>query len=297
MHSKKIICLFLSAIFLFVCMCSMYSSAETLAENNCICAVNTQKNEEKSKELTVSLYEDKDNNFLNSIIVKEKENYEIIVMKKAIHSIRGSSTILENAFQNLKLENKISNANSKSAETENSEISIEENQTEDQDVMKKNPPITLEEVISKYEETISYDMDVTMLSGFTLEEFQILMDGISIDDETDFYSIHAETIYNLSHQYEINEIFFAGIISAESWWGCAENCIYKNNYTGMMSNGSLIAYSSVYENLEETASNLHNNYLTEGGACYNGKTIVGVSVCYCDSSWIDLVWERMQQIF
>ncbi len=159
------------------------------------------------------------------------------------------------------------------------------------------PSITLEEVISKYQGTISYDMDVTMLSGFTLEEFQILMDGISIDDETDFYSIHAETIYNLSHQYEINEIFFAGIISAESWWGCAENCIYKNNYTGMMSNGSLIAYSSVYENLEETASNLHNNYLTEGGACYNGKTIAGVSVCYCDSSWIDLVWERMQQIF
>lgn len=175
------------------------------------------------------------------------------------------------------------------------EVSEETGTTEQTE--QNTPSITLEEVISKYQGTISYDMDVTMLSGFTLEEFQILMDGISIDDETNFYSIHAETIYNLSHQYEINEIFFAGIISAESWWGCAENCVYKNNYTGMMSNGSLIAYSSVYENLEETASNLHNNYLTEGGACYNGKTIAGVSVCYCDSSWIELVWERMQQIF
>ncbi|MBP3596073.1 MAG: hypothetical protein J6J60_01545 [Clostridia bacterium] len=159
-----------------------------------------------------------------------------------------------------------------------------------------NEEPTLELVKSKYINTISYDMDVTVLSGFSLEEFKTLMEGIALDDANDFYKVNAETIYNLCNQYQINEIFFCGIISAESWWGTAENCVAKNNFTGMMGNGELIRYETAYDNLEATAQNLHENYLSPGGSFNNGTTISGVSVCYCGPEWPPLVWERMTQI-
>ena len=164
-------------------------------------------------------------------------------------------------------------------------------------IAEPEPALSLEDVKSKYRDTISRDMDVTQLSGFTLEEFQCLMDGITKDDKNDFYSVHAEEIYNLCVDNGINEIFFCGIISAESWWGTADNAVSHHNYTGMMSNRKLIYYNSDYEGLEATATRLSTKYLTEGGSLYHGKTIAGVSVCYCDSAWVDLVWGRMQEIF
>ena len=155
---------------------------------------------------------------------------------------------------------------------------------------------TLEEIKLKYINTISYDMDVTVLSGFTLEEFKTLMEGITLDDENDFFKVNAESIYNFCNQYQINEIFFCGIISAESWWGTADNCIEKNNFTGMMGSSGLRRYETIDQNLEATAQNLHNNYLSPGGSFNNGTTISGVSVCYCGPEWPPLVWERMSQI-
>lgn len=160
-----------------------------------------------------------------------------------------------------------------------------------------NTQPTLENVKLKYRDTISFDMDVTVLSGLSLEEFKTLMEGITLDDENDFYKVNAEAIFNLCNQYQINEIFFCGIISAESWWGTADNCVEKNNFTGMMGSSGLIKYETTYENLEATARNLHNNYLSPGGSFNNGTTISGVSVCYCGSEWPPLVWERMTQIF
>ena len=176
----------------------------------------------------------------------------------------------------------------------NTEVKIPNNETTVEIVESE---VTLEEVKSKYQNTIFFDMDVTVLSGFTLEEFKILMEGITLDDENNFYTVNAEAIYNLCNEYQINEIFFCGIISAESWWGTADNCVAKNNFTGMMGASGLKYYESAYENLEATARNLHNNYLSPGGSCNNGTTISGVSICYCGPEWPSLVWERMIQIF
>lgn len=155
----------------------------------------------------------------------------------------------------------------------------------------------IEDVISKYQYSIYYDMDVTILSGFSQQEFQVLMDSIDQDDPNDFFSNNAQIILELCNEYEINELFFCGIIAQESWWGKADNCVANNNYTGMMGMYGLDYYSSVYENLEDTAINLHNNYLTPDGGCYNGCTIYGVAICYCDPSWADAIYSRMSEMF
>ena len=158
------------------------------------------------------------------------------------------------------------------------------------------PPLNIEEVKEQYADGLSYDMDVTRLSGGTKEQFKLLMNSIDMDDENDFYTENSDIIYDICKKYSINEIFFCGIISAESWWGTAENAISHNNFTGMMGSNGLSYYESTYQNLDETASNLANNYLTEGGKCYYGKQIADVAISYCGSSWTDLVWERMMEI-
>ncbi len=65
-----------------------------------------------------------------------------------------------------------------------------------------------------------------------------------------------------------------------------------------MSGGKLLQFSSVEDGLERAAKALHNNYLSEGGRFYYGKTLSAVKTRFCpeSSTWVDLVYGRMKQI-
>ena len=65
-----------------------------------------------------------------------------------------------------------------------------------------------------------------------------------------------------------------------------------------MTKNGLIQFNSVEEGLEAAARALHNNYLTEGGKFYHGKTLYGVKTKFCpaSSTWVELVYGRMGQI-
>ena len=66
----------------------------------------------------------------------------------------------------------------------------------------------------------------------------------------------------------------------------------------MGAGGSLIQFDSVEAGLEKAASTLHQNYLSEGGRFYHGKTLAGVRTRFCpvNPEWTNLVYGRMQQI-
>ena len=102
----------------------------------------------------------------------------------------------------------------------------------------------------------------------------------------------------LLYQYSLNEIFFCGVISAESGWVIAQNHRATHNYISLMKNGKLLKFSSVESGLQEAAKRLHNNYLTPGGKFYRGKTLAAVKNKFCpaSSTWVDLVYGRMSQI-
>ena len=146
------------------------------------------------------------------------------------------------------------------------------------------------------EVTISRDMDLTVSTGLSKDDFKELIGNVKADTSKFFYN-NAETIYDLCEKYELNEIFFCGLISAESGWNIASNHRRTHNYISLMKNGKLISYNSVYEGLKVAAQKLHNNYLAVGGKFYHGKTLAGVKTCFCPSStWVSLVYGRMQQI-
>ena len=145
--------------------------------------------------------------------------------------------------------------------------------------------------------TISKNMDLTQRTGLSKEDFKILLSKVKQDKSKFFYN-NSDYIYDVCQKYQINEIFFCGLISAESGWEIASNHRRTYNYISLMSGGKLLQFSSVQEGLEKAAQKLHNNYLTPGGKFYYGKTLSAVKTKFCpaSSTWVDLVYGRMLQI-
>ena len=134
---------------------------------------------------------------------------------------------------------------------------------------------------------ISKDMDLTVSTNLSKEDFKTVISGVKQDTSKFFYN-NSDLIYDLCQKYELNEIFFCGLISAESGWKIADNHRRTHNYISLMSKGNLLKYNSVEEGLEVAAKTLHNKYLTKGGVFYYGKTL--------SSTWVNLVYGRMKQI-
>ena len=144
---------------------------------------------------------------------------------------------------------------------------------------------------------ISKDMDLTVSTNLSKEDFKTVISGVKQDTSKFFYN-NSDLIYDLCQKYELNEIFFCGLTSAESGWNIADNHRRTHNYISLMSKGNLIKYNSVEEGLEVAAKTLHNKYLTKGGVFYYGKTLSAVKTKFCpaSSTWVNLVYGRMKQI-
>ncbi len=156
--------------------------------------------------------------------------------------------------------------------------------------------IPMEQYIELSQVSISMGMNLTTRTGLSKEDFKTLMAGCRADTTKWFYN-NSDLIYDLCKKYSINEVFFCGLISAESGWSIASNHRATNNYTSLMSGGKLIHYGSLEQGLDASAKVLHDKYLTPGGSFYHGATISGVARCYCpESSWPGLVFGRMKQI-
>lgn len=164
--------------------------------------------------------------------------------------------------------------------------------------LNENKPALAVIKYKKIEEiTISTSMDLSIRCGVSKEDFNKLMSGLRVDT-SGFFKRNSDTIYDLCEKYELNEIFFCGLIAAESGWNIASSHRNANNYISMMSKGKLIRYSSEAEGLEAAAKLLHNRYLTPGGSCYSGKTLSGVQKRFCPNSntWVGLVFGCMKQV-
>ena len=166
-----------------------------------------------------------------------------------------------------------------------------ENSIEEEMVPEEIPTTPIEEV------TISKDMDLTIRTGLSREDFITLMSGVE-EDKANFFEENAGLIYDICEEYQINEIFFCGLIAGESGWRIADNHRRTHNYISLMSGGKLISYSSVEDGLRKAAETLHNNYLTEGGKFYYGKTLAAVKTRFCPASttWVNLIYGNMKTI-
>lgn len=144
---------------------------------------------------------------------------------------------------------------------------------------------------------ISKNMDLSKRTGLSKEDFKKVIKNLK-QDRSGFFYENADIIYDLCEKYKINEMFFCGLIVAESGWNIAPNHRKTHNYISLMVKGKLLRYSSTKEGLEVAAKKLHENYLTPGGKFYGGKTIAGVQKRFCPASntWDDLVYGSMKYV-
>ena len=186
---------------------------------------------------------------------------------------------------------------------QSTETQTENNQTEqieatNQEQNQEPENVVPEKIYTQIKDVkISKDMDLTVSTNLSKEDFKTVISGVKQDTSKFFYN-NSDLIYDLCQQYELNEIFFCGLISAESGWNIADNHRRTHNYISLMSKGNLLKYNSVEEGLEVAAKTLHNKYLTKGGVFYYGKTLSAVKTKFCpaSSTWVNLVYGRMKQI-
>lgn len=168
-------------------------------------------------------------------------------------------------------------------------------------VRANSEPLIVEIEETKYiiieEVKISKDMDLTVRTGLSKQEFKKLLTNLK-QDTSGFFEQNSDLIYDLCEKYQINEIFFCGLIAGESGWNIASNHRSTYNYISLMYKGKLKQFKSVEDGLEQAAKALHNNYLTEGGCFYNGKTLQGVKTKFCpnSSTWVNLIYTCMSQM-
>ncbi len=241
--------------------------------------------------IAIVLYATKNFSIKTEQIAKNSEQEEINVAsinrEEKIETTSRSEEITRN---NDELQNE--NLQAENNEGQKEEVVVEEQKAENtNEEQEENKYISIKDV------KISKDMDLTVRTGLSRADFITLISGVKADT-SGFFEENAGTIYDLCEEYSLNEIFFCGIISAESGWDIASNHRKTHNYISLMSNGKLISYSSVESGLREAAKKLHTNYLTKGGKFYYGKTLTAVKTKFCpaSSTWVSLVYGRMSQI-
>lgn len=178
---------------------------------------------------------------------------------------------------------------------ENVPISVVENPEEESLEQEQENLVVVSTPIEEVK--ISVDMDLTVRTGLSKEDFIKLISGVK-EDTSGFFEENAAYIYDVCEKYSLNEIFFCGLISAESGWNIAQNHRNTYNYISLMSANGLIRFSSVEEGLEKAAQTLHDKYLAPGGAFYYGPTLSAMKTRFCPASptWVNLVYGRMEQI-
>ena len=179
-------------------------------------------------------------------------------------------------------------------------VSIEEEKPEEEnDEEEQSEPENEDEqnYVSIDQVTISVDMDLTQRTGLSRDDFITLMAGVKADT-SGFFEENAGLIYDMCEKYQLNEIFFCGLISAESGWNIAANHRRTHNYISLMSGSGLIQFASLEEGMEKAAKTLHDRYLTPGGSFYYGNTLNAVRTKFCPANpgWTNLVFGRMSQI-
>ena len=243
--------------------------------------------------------------------VEVKAETKNVETKKKTESSKKSNTVKKDSKKKVtkkeskKEEKKEKSDNKKTAKAEQEKKSSKNDtkKTTEKKDSSKNETTTKKEnkksttkTVSISQVKISRNMNLTKRTGLSRKDFIKLMSGVKADT-SGFFEKNAGKIYDLCEKYSINEIFFCGLISAESGWNIASNHRRTHNYISLMRNGKLISYGSVNEGLEVAAQKLHYNYLTPGGKFYHGKTLAGVKTCFCpSSSWVGLVYGRMKQI-
>ena len=125
---------------------------------------------------------------------------------------------------------------------------------------------------------LSVDSDLRVASNVTSEEIDKMLEGTKLHGLGSAF-VEAE------QKYGVNALYMMGLACLESGFGNSAFAQKRNNLYGWNAVDSnpnnASSFSSKKEATLYVASKLQSNYLTEGGAYYEGYTARAVDVHYC----------------
>lgn len=148
---------------------------------------------------------------------------------------------------------------------------------------------TDETLVTKYEYT-PYG-DLTVITGFTAEELESLLADSGLAGLGAFYAEKEQS-------HGLNALFMISVAQLESGFGnskLAKNC---NNLGGIKNGGNgYMEFPTLQDCVEYQATLLRDDYLSEDGKYYSGKTTKDVSQKYCEGSesWYTQVESLMKK--
>lgn len=127
--------------------------------------------------------------------------------------------------------------------------------------------------------------DLREPSNITRETAYNILEGSALQATSSAY-VYAEEVYG------VNSLFLMSLTTLESSHGRSELAIYNNNIGGIRgSNGDWAYFEDWGECIMYIAEFLSQHYLKEDGMYFNGYSLWGVNVKYCQdgSNWADMI--------
>ena len=125
---------------------------------------------------------------------------------------------------------------------------------------------------------LTVDSDLRVASNATAEDIDKMLEGTALHGLGNAF-VEAEKKYN------VNALYMMGLAALESAWGTSGYAIYRNNLYGWNSVDSNPDNATYFKSKEEAtlyvASKLQKNYLTRGGAYFEGYSPRAIDVHYC----------------
>ena len=126
--------------------------------------------------------------------------------------------------------------------------------------------------------TLSVNSDLRVASNVTPEEIDLMLEGTKLNGLGSAF-VEAE------QKYGVNALYMMGLACLESGFGNSAFAQKRNNLYGWNAVDSnpnnASSFSSKKEATLYVASKLQSNYLTEGGAYFEGYSARAVDVHYC----------------
>ena len=164
------------------------------------------------------------------------------------------------------------------------------------------PKISEKNRIAKLQNDLNIEMDLNKVSGLTLNDYKTIF-NYNGSDKNGIFSANAEVFYNIEQKYKINGIFIAAIGIHESAWGTSKIATEKYNLFGYRAydrdpENSAQSFETYAKAIEDVAKAVKQDYLTQGGAFYNGTTIESVNKKYAsDEEWYLKVYAYMEYLY
>lgn len=132
--------------------------------------------------------------------------------------------------------------------------------------------------VAKPNFTLTVDTDVTIPSNVSAEDIDKMLEGTALHGL-------GKTYVEAEKKYGVNALYLVGLACVESGYGKSKYATQYYNlygYGAVDSNPDLARHFTNWETgTLYVAERLHTNYLTPGGAYYEGKRAKDIDVHYC----------------